>query len=77
MLTAEGVLSRARNLGPWHREPDGRIRNQRGLDPYCAVTGSWMPRAEDDWTVGKVIQASDFPNHPFRRTVMLTLEVVG
>ena len=73
--TAEGVLQQAVKHGPWHTESDGRIRNVHGLDPYAAVSGSWMPRPGDDDSVHRVIEAADFPSHPFRprlEAVLLT-----
>lgn len=74
MLDAAEVVKRAASFGPWHCEPDGRIRNAQGLDPYRAVSGAWMPRPGDDWTVHRVIEAADFPNHPYRPALVAALK---
>jgi len=75
-VTAQDVVTIPATKGPWHVEPDGRIRNERGQCPLAAATGRWMPTPEIPGST-RVVMAADFPNFRDRALLLSRLGVKG
>lgn len=64
------IIATARERGPWHIEPDGRIRNAKGSCPYHAATGRWLRASGEPFQIDAIIEAADLPKSKHRALLM-------
>lgn len=57
-------MAKARELGPWRVQADGRIRNGALLCPLAAVTGQWFSNRGE--VNAQVVEPADFPRNQYR-----------